>query len=341
MELMMYQGLVMSGTLAPKRPRAGFDRDAQGLVPGEGAVVLLLKRLSDARRDGNTIHGIVRGVGLASGPSIDTASRDAVARARSQCASTCDQVGFVEATGLGIAEVDRAEATVLADQYPRREQRTPIWLGSLVAQIGHTGAASGLASLLKATLALEHERLPATPLFEHPAEYLEPLATSIEPAEHLVGLRTTGAASLLGAVNCIDHGLAGHVIVEQPLAVAAATRPTAAQPAVPQPAVRSAAAQPTVAKIAPRVASPAARPLLVRLGAATAEELIAACNRWALDAPRQFAEAAFLRFRPEQRVRLTLIAASADELRHKMNLVASRSPILGRRSFRCCWQPYS
>ncbi len=134
-----------------------FDAEADGSVPADGAVALTLKRLDDAVRDGDRVYAVIRGVGMAvSHESPAEACRRAVARALGEADVAPSLVGCVETHGSGRAAEDAAELDGLRRAFG---DRLPP-LSSAKADVGHAGAASGLVSALKATLALERETLP-------------------------------------------------------------------------------------------------------------------------------------------------------------------------------------
>lgn len=148
------------------RPTA-FCKSADGYLPGEGASVLLLRRLSDARRRGDHVHGIIRGIGSAieppsrASPLMSTmAMAEAIRRANGGIDISADALGFVECFGCGLPSSDEAELEALDDTIAKRAE--PLIIGSVMPNIGHTGAAAGAASLIKALFALRHGVLPAT-----------------------------------------------------------------------------------------------------------------------------------------------------------------------------------
>ncbi len=164
-----------------------FDANADGPVPGEGSVALVLKRLDDARRDGDRIYAIIRGIGAAGGGEIGGTSsapqgghlawresqysaayqralENAYAEARINPAS----VGYVEANGLARPGEDETEAGILDAFFGSRQRQSRCYLGSAKADVGHTGAASGLISVLKASLALYQETIPPLRGFQQP-----------------------------------------------------------------------------------------------------------------------------------------------------------------------------
>ena len=139
-------------------PCAGFDGQVSGFVPGEGVGVVLLKRLADARRDGDPIRGIIRGIGQASMAMGTQAEgiQTAFARCHAAAGVSPRDVVFVEATGMGTPEADQIESEQTAAVYASGSRPQPLLLGTVLAQIGHTGAASGMAALIKTTLSMGH-----------------------------------------------------------------------------------------------------------------------------------------------------------------------------------------
>lgn len=135
------------------------------ILTGEGAAAFVLKRLSDAERDGDRIYAVVRGVGMACGggitPAVPSGSAYALAqqRAWSEAGLSADQLGYCETHGSGIAAEDQLEAAALSALFPA--SAAPLCtLGGCKSELGHSGAASGAAALTRTILALQQELLP-------------------------------------------------------------------------------------------------------------------------------------------------------------------------------------
>jgi phthiocerol/phenolphthiocerol synthesis type-I polyketide synthase E len=151
-----------------------FDERAQGTVPGKGAGVVVLKRLSDAMAARDTIYAVIAGsawnndgsgkVGYTA-PSVE--GQASVIRAAQAAAGIHpDRVGYVEAHGTGTQLGDPIEVAGLADVFGTRlPEAAPCLLGSVKANMGHADVAAGVASLIKATLAVHHGVIPPTPHF--------------------------------------------------------------------------------------------------------------------------------------------------------------------------------
>ncbi|HVS40220.1 MAG TPA: beta-ketoacyl synthase N-terminal-like domain-containing protein, partial [Gemmataceae bacterium] len=179
-DIFMYMCFSKTPALSPTGSARPFDAAGDGTVLGEGLGVLVLKRLEDARRDGDRVYAVVRGVGASSdgkGNAVyapkSAGQVDALRNAYQSAGVAPDTIELVEAHGTGTRVGDAVEAAALTEVY-RETARPGAWcaLGSVKSQIGHTKAAAGAAGLIKAALALHHKVLPPTIKVDQPLEGL-------------------------------------------------------------------------------------------------------------------------------------------------------------------------
>ena len=145
-----------------------FDAESDGMLLGEGIGMVVLKRLSDAQQDGDRIYAVLKGLGSSSDGKYKSiyaprSSGQAIAleRAYADAGVAPETVGLVEAHGTGTKAGDPAEVSGLKHVFGKKSSQS-IALGSVKSQIGHTKAAAGAASLIKAALALHHKVSPPT-----------------------------------------------------------------------------------------------------------------------------------------------------------------------------------
>ena len=157
-----------------------FDAKANGFVMGEGAGVLLLKRLGDAIRDGDEIKAVIRGIGGSSdgrGKGITAPSQrgqvQAMARAYNQAGYEASTVQLVEAHGTSTKVGDATELSTLSRLWTGFDGGDHIAVGSIKSQIGHLKAAAGIAGIMKSVLALYHRTIPPSAGFETPNPTVE------------------------------------------------------------------------------------------------------------------------------------------------------------------------
>jgi acyl transferase domain-containing protein len=143
-----------------------FDAAADGFVRSEGCGVVVLKRLSDAVRDGDRVHAVIRGSavnqdGRSSGLTAPNgaAQRAVLRRALQVSGVEPGQIGYIETHGAGTKLGDPIEVEALAEVYGRPDG-PPLFLGAVKTSLGHMEAASGIAGLIKATLCLERAEIP-------------------------------------------------------------------------------------------------------------------------------------------------------------------------------------
>ncbi|DAC07204.1 MAG TPA: polyketide synthase, partial [Candidatus Poseidoniales archaeon] len=162
------------GALSPTHS-SPFDARANGFVMGEGAGVLVLKRLSDAIQDGDEIYSVIRGIGGSSdgrGKGITAPSQrgqiQAIARAYSQAGYPASSVELVEAHGTSTKVGDATELSTLSRLWTGIEGAGNVAVGSIKSQIGHLKAAAGIAGIMKSVMALHHRTIPPSANFETP-----------------------------------------------------------------------------------------------------------------------------------------------------------------------------
>ncbi|MBU0616951.1 MAG: hypothetical protein KKI02_04480, partial [Planctomycetes bacterium] len=175
-DIFMFMCFHKAQALSPTGDARPFSKDADGTVIGEGVGMLVLKRLEDAERDGDRIYAVLKGIGTSSdgrSQSIYAPHVEGQARAL-RCAYEISGVEpatieLVEAHGTGTKVGDAVEFEALKKVY-RQANPEGKWcaLGSVKSQIGHTKAAAGAASLIKAVLALHQRVLPATIKVDEP-----------------------------------------------------------------------------------------------------------------------------------------------------------------------------
>jgi acyl transferase domain-containing protein len=143
-----------------------FDASADGFVRSEGCGVVVLKRLTDALRDGDRVYAVIRGSainqdGRSSGLTAPNgaAQRAVLRRALEVSGVQPDQVGYIETHGAGTKLGDPIEVEALAEIYGR-EEGAPLFLGAVKTNLGHLEAGSGMAGMIKAALTLDHGLIP-------------------------------------------------------------------------------------------------------------------------------------------------------------------------------------
>jgi acyl transferase domain-containing protein/thioesterase domain-containing protein/SAM-dependent methyltransferase/acyl carrier protein len=154
-----------------------FDADASGTVAGCGVGVVVLKRFADAVENGDRIVALIRGSAINNdggekigytAPSIP-GQRDVIRLALAQAGVDPADIGYVEAHGTATQVGDPVEVAALTSAFRESTDRTGYcWLGAVKANIGHLGAAAGIAGLIKTALLLQHRELVPTPHFRRP-----------------------------------------------------------------------------------------------------------------------------------------------------------------------------
>ena len=181
-DIFMYMCFSKTPALSPSGNAKPFDAGCDGTILGEGLGIVAIKRLDDAKRDGDTIYAVIKSVGSSSdgkGNAVYAPSAAGQTRALrdtyQQAGVSPETIELVEAHGTGTKVGDATELSALNEVY-REAKADGTWcaLGSVKSQIGHTKAAAGAAGLIKAALALHHKVLPPTIKVEKPLPGLGP-----------------------------------------------------------------------------------------------------------------------------------------------------------------------
>ncbi|MEV7092500.1 SDR family NAD(P)-dependent oxidoreductase [Amycolatopsis sp. NPDC051045] len=206
-----YLMFTSAGALSPTGRCRPFDAAADGIALGEGVACLVLKRLSDAERDGDRIYAVVKGVGAASdGKALGLTAprpegqRRALDRAYRDAGVSPVDVGLIEAHGTGTVLGDATELRTLTRFFTEAGAGPgSCVLGSVKSQIGHTKCAAGLAGLIKAALALWHEVVPPTVQLTRPNDAWDPPAS---PFTFTTTARPWAAPARLAGVSAFGFG---------------------------------------------------------------------------------------------------------------------------------------
>jgi len=192
---------------------APYDANAHGTLPGEGCVAFVLKRLPDARRDGDRILGIIQGIGAAKNHSIQQAVRDAVAQARQAANVDSDKIRAFAMAGLGMAEIDNAELHALDACYPHTTGKIPA--ATSVGQFGHLGAASGFVSMLSALIALDDQTLHPSIAFSYYDNNTKPDNIILSNGPQKVVTYDPEGKLYVGINHCSEFGNNYHIILQR------------------------------------------------------------------------------------------------------------------------------
>ena len=199
-----------------------FSANADGYVRAEGGIVLILRSAAASRGSGDRCHAMIAGTlvnsdGRTSGISLPSKAYQAalLERAYTKHNIDPDSVAFIEAHGTGTRVGDPVEAGAIGEVLGRRRSQ-PLPIGSIKTNIGHTEAASGLAGLFKAMLALEHNELPRSLHFDEPNPDIPFNDLNVAVCAAPLPLPRNGHMRFAGISSLGFGGTNAHVIVADP-----------------------------------------------------------------------------------------------------------------------------
>lgn len=210
--------------LSPDGHCRAFDIDGRGTVFGSGVGAVILKRLSDAIADGDTIHAVIKGSAVNNdgsnkagytAPSFEGQTA-AVARALAVAGVDPATIGFVEAHGTGTEVGDPIEVRALTAAYRQHtDKKTYCALGSVKTNFGHLDRAAGVSSLVKATLAVKHGQVPPTLHFKTPNPKIDFENSPFFVNNRLIDWPSATGPRRAGVSGLGFGGTNAHVVLEQ------------------------------------------------------------------------------------------------------------------------------
>ena len=219
----VFRGFDQVSALSPTGRCRTFDAAADGFVRGEGAGVVVLKRLTDAQRDGDRVLAVICGSAvnqdgrsnglMAPNPAAQMAVlRAAYTNARMQPS----EVDYVEAHGTGTLLGDPIEARALGTVLGRgRPADSPLLIGAVKTNIGHTEAAAGIAGFIKAVLAIQRAQIPPNQRFESPNPHIPFAQLRLKVVDTQTGWPDTGRPRRAGVSSFGFGGTNAHMVLEQ------------------------------------------------------------------------------------------------------------------------------
>ncbi|MCF3172270.1 SDR family NAD(P)-dependent oxidoreductase [Streptomyces sioyaensis] len=218
-----------AGMLSPDGLCRAFDANANGYVRGEGGGIVLLKRAADARRDGDAVHAVIKGIGSNHGGRTSSltvtnpaAQAELIAGVYRKAGIAPETVTYVETHGPGTPVGDPIEIRGLkqafADLGADRPGEAPdhrCGIGSVKTNIGHLEGAAGIAGMLKVILAMRHRKLPATVNFRKLNPLIDLDGSPLYVLDRLTDWKAEGATPLRAGVSSFGFGgTNAHVLLE-------------------------------------------------------------------------------------------------------------------------------
>ncbi|WDI40985.1 type I polyketide synthase [Bremerella sp. P1] len=290
----IYDGLKAAGLLSKDgQAKELWDAEFSGIVPGEGVAVVVLKRLADARRDGDKIRAVIRGLGTGTHDNPAEAMRLAVERSSAMAGIDPAEVEFVDLETDESPEVCSSSLSMIAHSHVEGARQHPLSLASTTAQFGQMGGGGPMLALVKAALESQNQEV---------AQGIGVRKGAGPNLETVLRGNTKLSQRGLGGVANWAKGQAFYLLLDNGSHVT--PKPESATPAVDQ--------------------APAnADAKLIRLGAASHQELLACLND-AVNSAESTWNAAGKKFAPSDAFRLAIVADSLASFTKKLAMASSQ-----------------
>ena len=212
------------GIISPDGHCRAFDARAQGTVKGNGVGIVVLKRLGDALRDGDTIHAIIKGTAINNDGSLKVGftapgiegQASVIEEALALAEVEPQTITYIETHGTGTALGDPIEVAALTQAFrTQTSAKNYCAIGSVKTNIGHTDAAAGVAGLIKTVLALEHKQLPPSLNFTQPNPNIDFAGSPFFVNTKLTEWQTNGMPRRAGVSSFGIGGTNVHVVLEE------------------------------------------------------------------------------------------------------------------------------
>jgi acyl transferase domain-containing protein/acyl carrier protein len=216
-----YVGLCKTNALSPDGICRAFDADANGYVRGEGCGVIVMKRLSDAQRDGDNILAIIKGCavnhdGRSGGLTVPNgrSQQGVIKDALKDGGIRPEDVSYIETHGTGTQLGDPIEVLSLASIFEKKFEKK-LLIGSVKTNIGHLESAAGIAGLIKVILSLQNKTIPGHLHYHHPNPHIPWDNFAIKVADKNTAW-ANGRGPLLAGISSFGFsGTNGHILLQE------------------------------------------------------------------------------------------------------------------------------